>query len=209
MDFLTGFPLIMQQTKTLVRKNFILTMRNKRIALIQITIPFIFMGMLYGMRKSSTFLSNLPGLGNAVRDPKRITDFAIPPCEDKLLIRNPCYDFAWSGSGNPRIEGIVKRIMEANPGRPIPPDKVKSFRTKEELNEWLVKNPLTTPGALHFRQTKKLKLSYGVVTNTSSYLKIGQIVEDYAFMHQLPLQLAATREIARSLLKGNKLILFL
>ena len=59
-----------------------------------------------------------------VLDPKPLVSSSILPCEDKLYVKLPCFDFAWSGNGSARIHSIVNRIMANNPGRPIPSSKV-------------------------------------------------------------------------------------
>lgn len=55
------------------------------------------------------------------------------------------------------------------------------------------------PGALHFFEKNATVLSYGIQTNSTPLGKRG-IYEDPTFKFQIPLQLAAEREIARSLL---------
>lgn len=67
--------------------------------------------------------SNDKKLGE-LKDPKGLYAPPIPPCEDKMYVTKPCYDFVWSGSGNKRIEKIVDAIMENNPRRKIPKRKV-------------------------------------------------------------------------------------
>lgn len=81
--------------------------------------------------------------------------------------------------------------------------QVKSFSTKDDLNNWLLSDPMRTPGALHFVERNATVISYGVVTNTSTYIQVPRVSEDPTFKFQLPLQLAASREIARSLLGGS------
>lgn len=81
--------------------------------------------------------------------------------------------------------------------------QVKSFSTKDDLNNWLLSDPMRTPGALHFVERNATVISYGVVTNTSTYIQVPRVPEDPTFKFQLPLQLAASREIARSLLGGS------
>ncbi|XP_020242626.1 ABC transporter A family member 2-like [Asparagus officinalis] len=76
---------------------------------------------------------------------------------------------------------------------------VKSFRTPKEVDTWLLDNPLRCPGALHFVEKSSTVISYGVQTNSTSVAKRGQF-EDPTFKFQIPLQIAAEREIARSLL---------
>lgn len=89
--------------------------------------------------------------------------------------------------------------MRNNPGRPIAEDRVKSFRTPDEVDAWLLSNPMRCPGALHFVEKNSTVISYGIQTNSTSVTKRGH-TEDPTFKFQIPLQIAAEREIARSLL---------
>lgn len=76
-----------------------------------------------------------------------------------------------------------------------------SFRTPDEVDAWLFKNPMHCPGAVHFVEKNSTVISYGIQTNSTSLIKRGQ-TEDPTFKFQIPLQIAAEREIARSLLGG-------
>ncbi|CAN4100428.1 unnamed protein product [Withania somnifera] len=200
----SGFSLFWQQTLALLKKNFLLSMRSKRATFLQLFSSLFFLGLLFGIQKAMDFRSKHPSAIGAVTDPQPVVNPSIPPCEHKFFIKRPCYDFVWSGSGNKRIESIVSGIMANNPGRPIPSNKVKSFGTKEDLNNWLLSDPMSTPGALHFVERNATVISYGVVTNTSTYIQVPRVPEDPTFKFQLPLQLAASREIARSLLGDSK-----
>ncbi|KAH9617986.1 hypothetical protein KSS87_021559 [Heliosperma pusillum] len=79
--------------------------------------------------------------------------------------------------------------------------QVKSFSTEEEVDEWLLTNPMHSPGALHFKEQNGT-ISYGIQTNSTAVFVRGQ-VEDPTFKFQLPLQLSAEREIARFLIKDQ------
>ena len=81
--------------------------------------------------------------------------------------------------------------------------QVLSFRTEAEVDDYLFNNPMHCPGALHFREINSTVISYGIQTNSTPQAKRG-IFEDPGFKFQIPLQIAAEREIARSLIKGIK-----
>ena len=85
--------------------------------------------------------------------------------------------------------------------------QVKSFRTSEEVDEWLSNNRMHVPGALHFAQVNASVISYGLQTNSTPLAKRG-IYEDPTIKFQIPLQIAAEREIARSLIGGTMNFLF-
>lgn len=79
--------------------------------------------------------------------------------------------------------------------------QVMSFRTASEVDDWLFNNPMRCPGALHFVDRNATVISYGIQTNSTPVETRGRY-EDPTFKFQIPLQLAAEREIARSLIGG-------
>ncbi|KAK0587339.1 hypothetical protein LWI29_021204 [Acer saccharum] len=123
----------------------------------------------------------------------------IPPCEEKHFVKLPCYDFLWSGNDSSRAKKIVSAIMKNNPNRPIPENKVLSFETPGDVDEWLDSNILKSPAALHFMDRNASVISYGIQTNSTPSERRG-LYEDPTFKFQIPLQIAAEREIARFLL---------
>ena len=118
MDLQRGLPLLFQQYKALFKKNFLLARRNRKSTLVQLFASFIFVFLLFCIQKGSK--RNYA----KVTDPKAAVSFPIPPCERKAHIRKPCFDFVWSGNGSATINTIVTAIMNNNPGRQIPLNKV-------------------------------------------------------------------------------------
>ena len=80
--------------------------------------------------------------------------------------------------------------------------QVKAFRSTAEVDEWLLQNPKTCPGALHFSVKSPNVISYGVQTNSTRIMK-RMDSEDPTFKFQIPLQIAAEREISRHLIGGK------
>ncbi|KAL0876011.1 hypothetical protein Bca101_025716 [Brassica carinata] len=80
---------------------------------------------------------------------------------------------------------------------------VRSFATPDDVDVWLMANPLRTPGALHFKERNPTVISYGIQTNSTPEIRRGRF-EDPTFKFQIPLQVAAEREIARSLIGDPK-----
>ncbi|XP_058195603.1 ABC transporter A family member 2-like isoform X2 [Rhododendron vialii] len=200
MELLRGYPLLAQQFRALFRKNLILAWRNKRSTFLQLFSSLFFIFGLFCIQKSLKVQFATTTTYDDVPDPKPLVSPPIPPCEDKFYVKLPCFDFVWSGNDSSRIASIVSSIMANNPGRPIPSDKVMAFRTKREVDDWLLSNPMTCPGALHFTERNAAVITYGIQTNSTSVEKRGQY-EDPTFKFQIPLQLAAEREIARSLIR--------
>ena len=84
--------------------------------------------------------------------------------------------------------------------------QVKSFKTKGEVNNWFIKNPLSSPGAQHFEERNASVIGYGIQASTTQTQLDNyrlNLPEDPAFDFQIPLQIAAEREVARSLVGGT------
>ncbi|XP_052174572.1 ABC transporter A family member 2 isoform X2 [Diospyros lotus] len=199
MELQRGLPLLAQQFKALFAKNLLLSWRQKRSTFLQLFSSLFFIFLIFCIQKaiearyaSTTTFDNL-------FDPEPLSNPPIPPCEDKFYIKLPCFDFVWSGNGSATIRSIVSRILANNPGGPIPTNKVQSFRTRSEVDEWLFSNPMRCPGALHFIERNASVISYGLQTNSTPVSRRGHF-EDPTFKFQIPLQVAAEREIARSLI---------
>ncbi|XP_026438508.1 ABC transporter A family member 11-like [Papaver somniferum] len=203
IQVLVGIPLLIQQFGALFKKNIILSLRNKKAFIGQLFSPVVFILLLVGVENvlNSGYMSNRT---IDVRDPEPLVIPPIPPCETKFYVQLPCYDFAWSGNASPRIQSIVEKIMLNNPGRPIPSNKVKSFKTSDDVNAWLYSEPLHCAAAFHFVERSATVISYGIQTNDSETILRG-VTEDPVFKFQLPLQIAADREIARVLAITPKL----
>ncbi|XP_016469345.2 ABC transporter A family member 2-like isoform X1 [Nicotiana tabacum] len=197
MELQGGIPLLVQQYKALLKKNYLLAWRNKPATFLQLFSSLFFIFLLFSIQKASEGRSS--SVEKDLPDPDPLVTPPIPPCEDKFFIKVPCYDFIWSGKDSKTIGDIVKRIMANNPGRPIPPNKVLAFNTREEVDKWLFDNPVRCPGALHFNVINGNIISYGIQTNSTEVMK-RRVFEDPTFKFQLPLQLAAEREIARTLI---------
>ncbi|KHN30817.1 ABC transporter A family member 2 [Glycine soja] len=183
---LTGISLVALQFKALLKKNLLLSWRNKRASLLQLLSPLIFIFLIFAIDKAIKAQTSTSSSYKSVTDPPMEPSPPITPCED-------------NGHASPTFQTIVARIMNNNPGRPIPPSKVKSFKEKSEVDAWLLSNPMRCPGALHFSERNDTVISYGLQTNSTSLQRRGKY-EDPTASFQLPLQLAAEREIARYLI---------
>ncbi|KVH98695.1 ABC transporter A family member 2-like [Cynara cardunculus var. scolymus] len=199
MELQKGFRLLSQQYKALFTKNLLLAWRNKRATFLQVFSSIFFIFLLFIIQKAIEARFGSSTDFNSVRDPEPLINPPILPCDDKYYTRFPCFDFVWSGNDSARIGSIVDGIRANNPGRPIPLTKVKSFQTRREVDEWFLANPMSCPGALHFVERNASVISYGLQTNSTPAAKRGDF-EDPTLKFQIPLQIAAEREIARSLI---------
>ncbi|XP_013596936.1 PREDICTED: ABC transporter A family member 11 isoform X2 [Brassica oleracea var. oleracea] len=198
-----GLPLLYQQFTALFKKNLLLSWRNKRSTCLQLFSSFFFILVIFCIEEAMKASEASSSAYKNVTDPTLLFSPPILPCEDKFFVKLPCYDFVWSGNNSRRVTEIVSAIMANNPGRPIPTNKVQSFKGPEEVDAWFMSHPLQVPGALHFVERNATVISYGVQTNSSSEEKRGRI-EDPTFKFLVPLQIAAEREIARSLIGDPK-----
>eukprot|EP00256_Glycine_max_P061178 XP_014630248.1 ABC transporter A family member 2 isoform X2 [Glycine max] len=192
---ISGIPLVALQVKALLKKNLLLSWRNKRASLLQLLSPFMFIFLIFAIDKAMKAKTSTSSSYKSVTEPPMEPSLPITPCEDKLFINLPCYDFVWSGHQSPKFRIIVARIMNNNPGRPIPPSKVKSFKDKSEVDAWLFSNPMRCPAALHFIERNDTVIGYGLQTNSTSLQRRGKFENPTASF-----QLAAEREIARYLI---------
>lgn len=199
MELQKGIPLLLQQFRALFFKNALLSWRHKWATSLQLFSSLVFIFLMFCIQKAFESRFENTTLYDTLLDPAPLVSPPIPPCEDKFYIKRPCYDFVYSGSSSSNVNRIVSRIMANNPGRPIPPSKVRSFATEAEVDAWLLSNPMYCPGALHFVEQNETVISYGVQTNSTAVQKRGKN-EDPTFKFQIPLQIAAEREIARFLI---------
>ena len=125
MQLQSGMPLLMQQCKALGKKNMWVAGGNK-MALFQLFfISFLFIFLMFAMDKINNAITKAGESFRDVPEPHyKLLSQPIPPCEEFSVAR-PCYDFVWSGQSTPRIQRIIDGIMANNPGRPIPPSKVR------------------------------------------------------------------------------------
>ncbi|KAI3995436.1 hypothetical protein MKX01_006658 [Papaver californicum] len=189
IEVLVGIPLLIQQFGALFKKNIILAWRNKMAFIGQLFSPVLFILLLVGVEKlmNSGYMTSTT---IDVPDPEPLVIPPIPPCEKKFYIQLPCYDFAWSGNESPSI----------NCGE----DNVRSFKASDDVDAWLYSEPLYCAAALHFVDRSATVISYGIRTNDSD-TTTREVKEDFIFKYQLPLQIAADREIARFLTQDPNL----
>lgn len=131
-DLSSGFPLFQQQYRSLLKKNLLLSWRNRRATFLQLFSSFFFIFLLFCIEKGTRARFHSSMAFKSVTDPKPLVSPPIPPCEDKFYVKLPCFDFVWSGNESVRLQRIVDAIRENNPGRPIPSNKVYSRDTPRD-----------------------------------------------------------------------------
>lgn len=96
------------------------------------------------------------------------------------------------------VQALVQAIRENNPGRPIAADAVLGFPDLDATNAWLSNHSEQSLGAYHFSLNGTTGINYLLQVNSTMRLFAGNY-QDPTFFSQVPLQVAADREIARLL----------
>ncbi|WVZ07774.1 hypothetical protein V8G54_021120 [Vigna mungo] len=112
---LTGLPLVLQQFRALLKKNLLLSWRNKRATLLQLLSPLIFIFLIFAIDKAIKAQTSTSTAYKTVTDPPTEPSPPITPCEDKFFIKLPCYDFVWSGDQNPIFQTITHPSLQGMP----------------------------------------------------------------------------------------------
>lgn len=140
-----------------------------------------------------------------VKAPRLDAVSSIPSCSANIFLRDGCYDFVYTPTGDPIVEQVVASMRLNNPGRIIPPERVKGFPTFLDADQWLFQNWGLTPAAVHFSTpgtpsqptTTPLDVGYTLQTNsTVKYFK-GNF-EHPNKAAQIPLQVAVERVRVRT-----------
>lgn len=191
----SGWTNFSQQCRALFYKNFLLSRRNLRATVLQLGSSLFFIFLIFCVDLSSKALQRSTTNYKNLFNPVSTVVPGIPACEDGFFIKKGCYDFIWIGSSTPRLELLVTNIRKNNPNRPIPENKVRRFATTADSDAWLLANPMQCTGSLYFEE-RGSTIAYGIQTNSTATGDHGRF-EDPNFTYQIPLQVAAEREIAR------------
>lgn len=168
--------------------------------------PFVFMLLVWLIDKAIQAEDRGLSQFQVVRDPKAEPVTDIPKCEKDLFLDSGCKDFMYTvevldgdtsvEDAEEQVELIVERIRENNDPK-IPKDKVVKFPGRLELDKWLLEEPETTMGAVHFFVSEEgKKIDFTLQTNSTIKFFKGQF-QHPNFFFQLPLQMAVEREIVR------------
>ncbi|GMH33239.1 hypothetical protein BSKO_01073 [Bryopsis sp. KO-2023] len=203
-----------QQFSALFCKNGLLAWRNRRSTLLRLSSPFVFMLLVWLIDKAIQAEDRSLSQFQIIRDPdaKPVPD--IPKCEKDLYIGSGCKDFMYTvevldasttvEDAEEQVELIVDRIRENNNPK-IPKEKVEKWPGRVELDEWLLEEPETTQGAVHFFVSDEgKKIDFTLQTNSTVKFFKGNF-QHPNFFFQVPLQMAVEREIVRQhLLNSGK-----
>ncbi|BBN17980.1 ABC-2 type transport system permease protein [Marchantia polymorpha subsp. ruderalis] len=207
LELRSGIPLFIQQSSALLKKNALLSWRNKRATFLQLVSSLFFIFLIFAVDQAiKAQTRNTTGFKNLF-DPQPEEVTAIPPCEDGFFIKTDgigCWDFFYTPTGNADIERIVSAMKRNNPLRVIPDNKVRGFPSIDEAETFLLQNPMRCPAAVHFDIRANNVIAYGIQTNSTAK-QIRGIYENANFKFQIPVQAAVERELTRFLTNNANL----
>jgi ABC-type multidrug transport system ATPase subunit len=182
----------MHHCAALHSKNITVALRNRRATLMQLFASFFFMLFVYivdvavqTQQKEESRFRNLP-------NPERVDVAPIPLCE---VIHDTCYTFAYSPQNDADVEAIVRAIRENN-DPPIPAASVMSFSSGLAADDYMLANPETVQGAVHFAKVSPTRIHFEIQFNASTIYSRGKF-GDPNMLVSMPLQVATEREIVR------------
>ncbi|KAI6675688.1 hypothetical protein NL676_003594 [Syzygium grande] len=227
MALRSGAALLVQQYGALFRKNLLLSWRNKRATFLHLFSSFFFIFLIFCIQEAiDARIAPVHLLQERAR-PGAPGVPAHPALRGQVLRQVPLPRLrlerqrqrapsrpSWPAFGTTTPAGPFLRASTTMPAlrrrRQSPVLRIShglavvlSFGTAEEVDAWLYSNPMRCPGALHFTELNSSVIRYGIQSNSTPVTKRGQF-EDPTFKFQIPLQIAAEREIARSLIGDSK-----
>lgn len=187
-----------QQYVALLSKNALVAVRNWRSTAIRIIIaPFLFIALIWLVNQALVNGNTGFDSSRSITDPTLHPVRPIPDCTKNLYLNAAsCYEFVYAPNNNAVVNGIVDAIRTNNPGRPIPTSRVGGFPTRTALNAFELAHPQTVLGGLIFQFDTSGNLGFIVQTN-STVKNFHGVFQNPTTYVQVPLQVAAEREIAR------------
>ncbi|GBG75807.1 hypothetical protein CBR_g21052 [Chara braunii] len=192
----TGLNLFTQQSKALLVKNYKLSLRSKLATFLQLVSSLFFVFLVFAVDRAIQARTKDETTFKNLFQPQRSPVGPIPKCEDGFFMKKPCLDFVYSNDNNsPQIKEVVNNI-HAQHSRQL---RVREFLTPQEVDEYLLTNPMTVGGALLFTVLDSTVspplIGYGLQTN-ATVKNVRGIYEDSVLKFQIPLQMAAEWAIA-------------
>jgi ABC-type multidrug transport system ATPase subunit len=187
-----------QQFVVLLYKNGLVASRNwQATAARAIIAPFIFISLIWVVNEALTTGNNVFDPNRSIANPKPERVASIPDCTGNIFVQTPCLDFVWAPSTDSSIEAIVTAIRNNNPGRPIPASAVRGFPSRDVANAYEAANPETVTGGLFFSRLTGGNIGFVLQSNSTARNFHGTYLDPNLEI-QIPLQVAAEREITRS-----------
>eukprot|EP01025_Chloroclados_australasicus_P050566 TRINITY_DN5830_c0_g3_i2.p1 TRINITY_DN5830_c0_g3~~TRINITY_DN5830_c0_g3_i2.p1 ORF type:complete len:1015 (-),score=90.81 TRINITY_DN5830_c0_g3_i2:310-3354(-) len=194
-----------KQFYALLYKHGLVAARSWRATTMRLLASFLFLFLVFIIDLAIQADNSQRTQFKSVRDPQAEVVESIPKCEDDLYHNKDreCYDFYYSPSTEFIREQIVKNIQKNN-GRQIEDSKVLAFENRTIADDWLLKNPEQVQGGIHFVMDDDVNpTSVDFIVQFNSTVKFFRSTfQDPQTFIQLPLQMAAHREVSRYLMKN-------
>ncbi|GLI66002.1 hypothetical protein VaNZ11_009613 [Volvox africanus] len=201
LDFLFSFRNV-QQFFVLYRKNALIAWRNRRATILRILAPLLFMILALVIDRAIQANDGSSSAFDDVQSPDSELINAIPQCSEDIYIggKKGCVEVLYQPSPDTAVDAIMQAVRTNNP-KPI---SVKGFVNRSAIQSFLLDNPESVLGAVHFEKSGSALEGFIIQVNTTSKFFKGTYQHPNKFM-QLPLQAAVHREIARYQLKNSRL----
>ncbi|GIL78966.1 hypothetical protein Vretimale_187 [Volvox reticuliferus] len=199
VDFLFSFRNV-QQFFVLYKKNALIAWRNRRATILRILAPLLFMILALVIDRAIQANTGSNSAFEDVPNPDSELILGIPQCSEDLYIgdKKGCVEVLYDPSPDTAVDAIMQAVQKNNP-KPI---SVKGFTNRSVVQSFLLDNPESVLGAVHFEKSGSAIEGFIIQTNTTSKFFKGAYQHPNKFM-QLPLQAAVHREIARYQLKNS------
>eukprot|EP00878_Enallax_costatus_P021602 GHUV01022886.1.p1 GENE.GHUV01022886.1~~GHUV01022886.1.p1 ORF type:complete len:298 (+),score=51.96 GHUV01022886.1:484-1377(+) len=161
---------LLQQTLALTYKNALVAWRSRRATILRLMAPFVFLllALIIQLALDANNKREQRVRENAVSVPQLIP--SIPDCNEDLFIGSRrCSAFLYSPNTSSVVQEIVAGIKAAN-SPPIKDDKVIGFASRQDAEDYMMANPETTLGAVHFdvnNSTAIPKINYMIQSNST------------------------------------------
>mmetsp|Transcript_22388 Transcript_22388/g.37501 ORF Transcript_22388/g.37501 Transcript_22388/m.37501 type:complete len:840 (+) Transcript_22388:121-2640(+) len=186
-----------RQFDILMQKNWILSKRNLRATVIQLSVPVIFMLAIFALQYA---LKDNAVYGPATTVVRKGAENVVTPLSRAICYSQPCYSFAYVPAGDWAVDTIAKQIADA---AGLASSDYRGFSSSSASDDYLYNNPNTTQGVLQFSVIHEseddptsavVDISYVLQFNQTTLYRRGVSIDPW-FVYLLPLQVAAEKQI--------------
>ncbi|WIA40119.1 hypothetical protein OEZ86_013522 [Tetradesmus obliquus] len=194
-DKLFGWSRFLQQSAALTYKNLLVAWRSRRATLLRLMAPFVFLLLALVIQLALDANSRREQRIRAVEWSAPEDIGPIPDCNQDVFIANKaCRTFLFSPNDSSVVQDIVNNIKASNTP-PIRDDKVLGFASRFAAEDYMLANPETTLGAVHFSLDGS-NVNYIIQTNTTTKGFRGGYQSSVTFF-TMPFMSAVARETAK------------
>lgn len=199
-----------------MKKNLLLSLRNKRATFLQLFASFFFVFFVFVVDQAIQFNQQGESAFKNLVNPPEVAVNPIPRCSLKGN-RTSCFTLAYvpapsneylidpnslpSLANLSAIQTIVTRIA-ANNNPAFPLSEVIGFKTAADLDTFLLANTELIQAGLLFNYRTSSSISFTIQQNSTVQTVRGRF-QNVNFLIQVPLQVAAEREISRFVLNSD------